>query len=319
MQTAIIILGHGSRRPEVSRAFAEMALRLSSRLGSAVVEPAFFSLGRPSLEEKAKELIARGYSRLVVFPYFLLNGIHVLKDIPEQIEKLKGEHPHISFELLPSLENDPLLEEVLFERLWSAAGEEIISCAAEIEKNSLEFIREHIPEQDKEKRDITARVVHATADFSFASTICFSPDAVQMGKNVLQEGARVFCDVRMLESGMTRAKKVTCLLDGLDEHAVEKGSTRAAAGIKKAGSDLNGSILVVGNSPTALWALMDLHRTQGVSPALVIGLPVGFVGAAQSKEALLKTGLACVTNVGPRGGSPAAAAAFNALCLLGDG
>ena len=79
---------------------------------------------------------------------------------------------------------------------------------------------------------------------------------------------------------------------------------------------IDGGIVAIGNAPTAIWKLLELVETRGVRPGLVVGLPVGFVGAAESKQALLESGLCYVTNVGPRGGTPVAAAAVNALAIL---
>lgn len=300
----------------MSEAFERMVARLRTRLCAAAVEPAFFSLGRPGLEEKAEELVSRGYTRIMVFPYFLFNGNHVVQDIPEQLQGLRRTYPQVSLEMLPSLEDDPLMDELVFERLWEAAGGEIIRSGRRIEKNSLEFIREHIPARKSGEKEIAARVVHATADFSFARNLRFSSRALTQGKEALAAKTPVFCDVRMLEAAMTGAKNTICLLDLLGDAAVPPSSTRAATAVDRAGDRLRDSIVVVGNSPTSLWALLELWAEKKISPALVIGLPVGFVGAAQAKESLLKSGLECIANVGPRGGSPAAAAAFNALCRL---
>ncbi|MFO7817577.1 MAG: precorrin-8X methylmutase [Thermodesulfobacteriota bacterium] len=316
MKTAFIILGHGSRRREVATAFASMTDRLRPRLQPALVEPAFFSLGSPSLEEKALELNAKGCTRIVVFPYFLFNGNHVLKDIPEMMDGLKSTYPNIQWELIDSLEEDPMMDELVFERLWDVSQQEIISSGMEIEQNSLEFIKSHLAHLDGNEREITARVIHAAADFTFVRNMRFAPNSVQLGKEALRTDQKVFCDVRMLAAGMTRAKNVRCLLDEVDGLEVPNGTTRAAMAVQKVGEELDKALLVVGNSPTSLWALLDLHHKTGVTPELVIGLPVGFVGAPQSKDALLRSGIPCITNSGPRGGSSVAAAAFNALCLL---
>ncbi len=317
MKTAFIILGHGSRREEVSSALAQLVARLRPRLEPALVEPAFFSLGSPGLEEKARELDSRGVSRVVIFPYFLFNGIHVHRDIPELVQSLQEKYPRVQWEVLSSLENDPMLDELVFERLWEIFQGEIIRSGKDIEFNSLEFIRNYLRGWGEEKREVASRVIHATADFSFAQALRFSSGALEKGVSALQSKAPVYCDVRMLAAGMTRADNVRCLLDQV-QGDVSPATTRAAQGVQTAFSSLHGSVLVVGNSPTSLWSLLDLHAETGISPALVIGLPVGFVGAAQSKEALWYSGLDCITNSGPKGGSPAASAAFNALAILGE-
>ena len=107
MTKGIIILGHGSRRKAVNENFSRMVKRIASRLGAARVEPAFFSLGCPDLEEKINELIAQGCKEIVIFPYFLYNGNHVDKDIPTMLQTIKQKFSDISFHLLNTLENDP--------------------------------------------------------------------------------------------------------------------------------------------------------------------------------------------------------------------
>ena len=124
MTKGIIILGHGSRRKAVSENFSRMVKRIASRLGAAHVEPAFFSLGCPDLEEKINELIAQGCKEIVIFPYFLYNGNHVDKDIPTMLQTIKQKFSDISFHLLNTLENDPLLEEIVYQRIRPYADEE---------------------------------------------------------------------------------------------------------------------------------------------------------------------------------------------------
>ena len=124
MTKGIIILGHGSRRKAVNENFSRMVKRIASRLGAARVEPAFFSLGCPDLEEKINELIAQGCKEIVIFPYFLYNGNHVDKDIPTMLQTIKQKFSDISFHLLNTLENDPLLEEIVYQRIRSYADEE---------------------------------------------------------------------------------------------------------------------------------------------------------------------------------------------------
>jgi sirohydrochlorin ferrochelatase len=124
MTKGIIILGHGSRRKAVSESFTRMVRRIAHRVGKARVEPAFFSLGRPTLEEKISELIAQGCREIVIFPYFLYNGNHVEKDIPAMLQSLKQKYSEINFHLLHTLENEPLLEEIIYKRIWPYADEQ---------------------------------------------------------------------------------------------------------------------------------------------------------------------------------------------------
>jgi precorrin-8X/cobalt-precorrin-8 methylmutase len=170
---------------------------------------------------------------------------------------------------------------------------------------------------DGADRDVVARMVHATADESFAATARIGERAVDAAVAALAAGAPVVCDARMVVAGIPSVAGAACLLDEVPE--APPGDTRSAAAIRLAAARFpDGALWVIGNAPTALFALLELHAAGAVRPAAVVGLPVGYVGAAESKEALWAGPLrpVAVTNVGVRGGSPAAAGAVNALARL---
>ena len=160
-------------------------------------------------------------------------------------------------------------------------------------------------------RAVAERVIHASADPEYARTLVFDEAALEGGLEALRRGAPVVTDVRMVAAGITGREALCFVSDPRARELSESlGTTRSAAGFRLAAEELGaGAVWVVGNAPTALFELLDL----GASPALVIGLPVGFVGAAESKDALMDSGLPCVANRGPKGGSAVAAAALNAL------
>lgn len=165
-------------------------------------------------------------------------------------------------------------------------------------------------------RDVVARIIHSTADLSFAETTRIGPEAVERAVRALAEGRTVVVDAAMVAAGTPRIPTV-CLLDEVP--VAPEGSTRSAAAFELAAErHPEGAVWVVGNAPTALFALLDLHARGLVQPAAVIGVPVGFVGAAESKQALWDGPLApiSVTCLGERGGSPVAAGALNALWRL---
>jgi precorrin-8X/cobalt-precorrin-8 methylmutase len=168
-------------------------------------------------------------------------------------------------------------------------------------------------------RDVVARMVHATADESFAETARIGAHAVQAGVDALARGTAVVCDTRMVVAGLTGVRQAVCLLDGVGVGDAPPGDTRSAAAIRLAAARWpDGALWVVGNAPTALAALLELHAAGRLRPAAVVGLPVGFVGAAEAKEALWDSPLrpVAMTNAGERGGSAAAVAAVNALVRL---
>lgn len=116
-KTGMIVLGHGSRRREVAQRFTAMIGRVADRIGDAVVLPAFFSLGEPTLGDQVRALVAQGCRRIVVMQYFLYNGVHIEQDIPEMIAGLHGEFPEVEFVIQPTLEDDPALEQLIVHRL----------------------------------------------------------------------------------------------------------------------------------------------------------------------------------------------------------
>ena len=160
-------------------------------------------------------------------------------------------------------------------------------------------------------RAVAERVIHASADLEYAESLVLDEPALERGFEALRRGVPVVTDVHMVAAGVT-ARETRCYVS--DPRARELrdrlGVTRSAAGFRLAVEEVgSGAVWVIGNAPTALFELLDL----GADPALVIGLPVGFVGAAESKRKLLESGLPALANRGPKGGSAVAAAALNAL------
>ena len=160
-------------------------------------------------------------------------------------------------------------------------------------------------------RAVAERVIHASADLEYAESLILNEAALERGLGALRRGAPIVADVGMVAAGIT-AREALCFVSDprsqlLSEHL---DISRSAAGFRLAESAAGlEAVWVVGNAPTALFELLELD----VRPALVVGLPVGFVGAAESKERLIGSGLPAVANRGPKGGSAVAAAALNAL------
>jgi precorrin-8X/cobalt-precorrin-8 methylmutase len=161
-------------------------------------------------------------------------------------------------------------------------------------------------------RAVAERVIHASADLSFADTLILDEAALERGRAALAAGAPIVVDARMVAAGITRRTALVPLTDPRTANRAERdGSTRSAAAMRIAAGEVGpGALWVVGNAPTALMALLEQPPPD---PALVIGVPVGFVGAADAKTALAASGLPCLTNTGERGGSAVAVAAVNAL------
>jgi|YNPBryBLVA2012_1023415.scaffolds.fasta_scaffold00939_6 precorrin-8X/cobalt-precorrin-8 methylmutase len=171
---------------------------------------------------------------------------------------------------------------------------------------------------------IVQRVIHATADFEYAQLLAFSPTAIQDGIRALRGGCRVLTDVQMAAVGISLVYlerfscSVRCAIREPETLSLAhaEGVTRSTAAIRRMAGDIPGAIVAIGNAPTALFEALRLWKEEGLRPALVVGVPVGFVNAAESKAALQQSDLPHITVRGRKGGSTVAAAILNALLRL---
>ncbi|MFB8245276.1 precorrin-8X methylmutase [Streptomyces sp. NPDC001046] len=169
---------------------------------------------------------------------------------------------------------------------------------------------------------VAVRMIHACGMVDLVRDLAYSPAVVARAREALRAGAPIFCDVQMVASGVTRKRlpagnDVLCTLSdpSVPELAAKLGTTRSAAAMELWRDRLEGSVVAVGNAPTALFRLLEMIDAGAPKPAAVIGVPVGFIGAAESKEALAAhpSGLEHLVVRGRRGGSAIAAAALNAI------
>jgi precorrin-8X/cobalt-precorrin-8 methylmutase len=177
-----------------------------------------------------------------------------------------------------------------------------------------------------EEREVAVRMIHACGQVEIAPHIVFGPDLVAAARGALAAGAPVLCDSEMVAHGVTRARlpagnAVICALNDprVPALAADLGTTRSAAALDLWGPRLAGAVVAIGNAPTALFRLLELIDAGAPKPAAILGLPVGFVGAAESKEALAENprGVPFLTVRGRIGGSAMTAAAVNALARPG--
>ncbi len=177
-----------------------------------------------------------------------------------------------------------------------------------------------------EQADVAVRMIHACGQVELAGHIVFGGDVVAAARGALAAGAPILCDSEMVAQGITRARlparnAVICTLNDpcVAALAAEKATTRSAAALELWRDRLGGAVVAIGNAPTALFHLLDLLDTGTPKPAAIIGIPVGFVGAAESKAALIDNphGVPFVTVRGRSGGSAITAAAINALARPG--
>jgi precorrin-8X/cobalt-precorrin-8 methylmutase len=202
----------------------------------------------------------------------------------------------------------------------------------EIEAESFRIIDEEVGTHDWSAVEwpIVRRTIHTSADFDYARTMVISPDAVGRGITALRNGRGIVTDTTMALAGINKrllecfGVAVSCFVadPAVSAEAVRLGITRSILAMRKAAADPGNGIFVIGNAPTALFELLRLVREEGLRPDLVVGLPVGFVGAEESKEELLREApgnhLPFITNRGRKGGSNVAAAVVNALLKLAE-
>ena len=171
---------------------------------------------------------------------------------------------------------------------------------------------------------IRTRIAHTSADVEFAKSFIFHPEAISAGVGALRQGQNIVTDVSMVESGIrsrlpeTYQGRLECFLydEDVAAEAERVGSTKSAVALAGATGDFSGGIVAIGNAPTALFELIDLIGEGRAHPALVVGVPVGFVGAAESKAELMALDVPFISNPDRRGGSPLAAAIVNGLIHL---
>ena len=197
-----------------------------------------------------------------------------------------------------------------------------------IEDESMQIIENEIGSHPYNEQEwpIVRRIIHSTADFDFArdNKIIFHKNSVQSGLDALKNGCNIIVDVNGIIGLMNKQNpkdfdnNVICNISepSLIEAAKKENKTRAQMSMRIAKEDMNGGIVVIGNAPTALLEVMEMIREGITKPALVIGIPVGFVSAVESKEELAKMDIPFITNQGRKGGSPCASAIVNALYKL---
>ncbi|SFE18813.1 precorrin-8X methylmutase [Paenibacillus algorifonticola] len=198
----------------------------------------------------------------------------------------------------------------------------------EIEARSFEMITEELGEHPftEEQYSVVQRVIHASADFELGRSMMFHKDAVQAGIKAILAGKPVIADVQMVQVGISKPRiekfggDVRVYISDADvmEEAKRLNTTRAIISIRKAIREADGGIYAIGNAPTALLELIRLVKNGEAKPGLIVGVPVGFVSAAESKEELAKLDIPFITNLGRKGGSPVAVAAVNAISLLAE-
>jgi precorrin-8X/cobalt-precorrin-8 methylmutase len=196
-----------------------------------------------------------------------------------------------------------------------------------IEERSMEIIAPYLATLNltPEATKVFSRIIHAAGDPEYSKVIEIHPEAIAAGCAALAGGCDIFCDVEMVRTGINKRRlaeyggTVHCLIgdEQVAATAKELGITRSMVAMRTFGEKLHGAIVAIGNAPTALFELLNMMKDTTIRPALIIGVPVGFVGAAESKDVLAATcPVPYITVRGNKGGSPIAAATTNALLYM---
>jgi len=195
-----------------------------------------------------------------------------------------------------------------------------------IEAESFQIIEDNcdLSKFSEDEKMVVKRLIHTTGDFEFADMTIFSHEAVSKGLEALKNKKNIICDVNMVKTGITQkyldaaGVETHCFINHEEvvQKAKEQNKTRSECAMEYAAENFPDAIYAIGNAPTALLKILELHKEGKINPALVVGLPVGFVMAAESKEMLTESDLNFITNKGNKGGSPCASASINALVKI---
>ncbi len=197
-----------------------------------------------------------------------------------------------------------------------------------IEDQSMQIIDSEIGSHNYNEKEwpIVRRIIHSTADFDFANknAIVFHHDSINSGIKALKQGCSIVVDVNGVGGLLNKlnlkdfGNKLVCKISDLDvaDVARRENKTKSQVSMRMAKSDIDGGVVVIGNAPTALLEIIQMIKENEIRPALVIGMPVGFVSAEESKDELRTMDVPFITNLGRKGGSPSAAAIVNALFKL---
>lgn len=199
----------------------------------------------------------------------------------------------------------------------------------EIENRSMEIIAPHLQglNLSEDQVKVYSRIIHAAGDVEYAPIIRLHSELIESARKALEKGCNIYTDVEMVRTGINKRKlaafggQVFCKVADpeIAKVAKEQGITRSMAAMRSFGQDMNGAIIAIGNAPTALFEVLRMVEEENLRPAAIVGIPVGFVGAADSKAELAANTLVPYATVeGTKGGSPIAAAVVNAIMYIID-
>jgi precorrin-8X/cobalt-precorrin-8 methylmutase len=347
----LILIGHGSKLPHNQENLEKLAEILRAKSAFKLVEIAFMIRNTPTIPEAIDALAKKGILKIVLVPVFLAPGVHTTQEIPEMID-VKKQEPQLSKRGIQLFYGEPIgadecIAVILEEKALKALGEEwehrhapfkgaatattYPATSTKIYDQSMKLIRPEIQDvlakAPKNQIPIIERVVHTTADPEFAKLLVISDKAVDTGVAAIKAGAKVVTDTKMIQAGIHEARVQRFggeLLTYIDDPraskmATEESITRSTAAVRLAVKDgADGAIFLIGNAPTAAFELAEQVKKGAVKPALIVAVPVGYVGAAESKEVIAKLKVPYIITRGRKGSSTIAVAIFNALLNMAE-
>jgi precorrin-8X/cobalt-precorrin-8 methylmutase len=374
--SCLVVVGRGTHDPDANSDVSKLARILEEGMGFGASYVCYAGTAEPALAEGLRRAARLGCERIVVFPYFLFDGV-LVKRILAAADELSARYPELEVLKAGYLGAHDAVAQVFLERAREGIeGRATMNCSLckyrvqivgfedqvgapqqphhmqvrgrslqgnqnqnsapgrpqKYEPHPIEAESFRIIEAGRDwtgmpegQRRVAQRLVHTSGDFNVVDELFFSQGAVEIGMRALLRCRRIVTDVTMVSSGLKRSLlqqldiEVWCGVHDRETHVLSAsaGITRSAAGIRRAwekwGNDI---ILAIGDAPTAIMEAMRLIREAGWRPQLVIGLPVGFVGTRESKDALRRClQVPRITNSGTRGGSPWAASVVNAIMI----
>jgi len=345
-KTCLILIGHGSKLPHNRESLEKLAEILRKRSSFDMVEICFMVRNKPAIPEALEKVVKQGVAKVVLVPTFLAHGVHTKYEIPE-ILKTKQKELGLKAQGIEIIYGEPLgsderIAEIIEEKALRILGQDTtevnkvrdagnLAASTNMYKTSMNIIRpligDTLEKAPKTHAPIIERVVHTTADLEFAKLVVIDKRAVEAGVAAIKAGAKIITDVKMVKAGIneTRIKRfggqIVTYVD--DERAIklakQESTTRSAAAMRLAIKDgVDNSIIAIGNAPTAAFELAKAVKQGLAKPALIIATPVGYVGAAESKQEITTLPIPFVVVQGPKGGSTLAVAIFNALLAMAE-
>ncbi|MHB8844988.1 MAG: precorrin-8X methylmutase [Nitrospirota bacterium] len=333
MKENILLLGHGSPKKganNLERVGKMLHGMMHAGCAEDCVRIAYLQFAEPGIMESIKKCVEQGAKKVILHPFFLSAGMHVTKDIPGLIEEARVLYPGVKFIYTEPLGVHEKLAQIVLERI--SAADDLAPAA--IEKRSFDILSAEadLSSIPADRLPVVQRVIHATGDFEFKNTLIFHPDAVAYGLKEIKSGKDILTDVEMVKTGINKlwlspwGGKVICSIQntgaqGSNGPAADgKTTTRAEQGIEAAlKENQNIGIIAIGNAPTALLKVIELFGSPafaGRQLPLVVGVPVGFVKAVESKALLASQQFPFITALGRKGGTPVAVAIVNALLKM---